>query len=78
MTPFQPNVAALLNNAYALPMFVSAAILLEGKDLGISDFAGKVLLAVYTCCSPSSLRLRTGFVDAVGGSRAVVCGWTLP
>jgi hypothetical protein len=37
-------VAALLNNAYALPVFVSAAAYFKGSgDLSVLDFAEEVL-----------------------------------
>ena len=39
----QPNVAALLNNVYALPVFTLAAVFCEGLDLGVVEFASNVL-----------------------------------
>ena len=43
LTLRQPNVAALLNNVYALPVFTLAAVFCEGLDLGVVEFASKVL-----------------------------------
>jgi hypothetical protein len=46
VTIFQPNVAALLNNAYALPVFSAAAYFKGSGDLSILDFAEKVFCQV--------------------------------
>jgi hypothetical protein len=66
----QPNVAAFLNNAYALPLFVVAALHSEGCHLGISKFAEKVaVIAVPQRVGHAS---PAGVTAAVAGARLVL------
>jgi hypothetical protein len=70
----QPNVAAFLNNAYALPLFLLAAFSFEGSDLGVSAFAKKVpfkalkAIPLHIAHAP-----RSGSAAAVAGARPVLC-----
>jgi hypothetical protein len=66
----QPNVAAFLNNAYALPLFVAAALYSDGCHLGISKFAEKV--AVIAAPQRVGHASFAGVAAAVAGARLVL------